>query len=120
MRDSEEPNIDDFQFYLSFENSLCKDYITEKLWKILNANVSTIPIALGGLSIEEYEYVAPPNSFIYVRNFSSPNALAKHFKLVSSTPAAFDYYMKWRNEFYLTNTKFKDTGRKYQVWVCFV
>ena len=30
MRDC--PDLDDYKFYLAFENSLCSEYITEKLW----------------------------------------------------------------------------------------
>ncbi|XP_067949772.1 4-galactosyl-N-acetylglucosaminide 3-alpha-L-fucosyltransferase FUT5-like [Watersipora subatra] len=61
----EEPPMSDYMFYLSFENSLCKDYITEKFWKVLESNSTTIPIALGGTSIKEYEEVAPPSSFLH-------------------------------------------------------
>ena len=26
------PDLDDYEFYLAFENSLCSEYITEKVW----------------------------------------------------------------------------------------
>ena len=34
-----------YMFYLSFENSICEDYVTEKFWKVLNGNL--VPIVLG-------------------------------------------------------------------------
>ena len=44
-----------YKFYLSFENALCQDYITEKFFLALHSGV--IPIAYGGLSRQDYEKV---------------------------------------------------------------
>ena len=52
------------QFYLSLENSLCKDYITEKFWKILPYNI--IPIVLNGVNMTS---IAPPHSYIDIKDF---------------------------------------------------
>ena len=101
-----------YTFYLAFENSLCEDYITEKLWKVLEAKPYTIPVALGGLSIEEYRQVAPPNSFIHVKNFTSPKALADHLKHVAENDDAFNYYMQWRNEYRIIGKGYPP-GRNY-------
>ena len=57
----------DYKFYLSFENSICPDYVTEKFYNPLL--FSTVPVVYGGA---DYEAVgAPPNSYIDVRNFKS-------------------------------------------------
>ena len=108
-----EPKMDDYMFYLSFENSLCKDYVSEKVWKVLESNSTTIPIALGGTSIEEYEAVTPPNSFLHVKNFTSPAALARHLQLVSTSDTAFHYYNQWRNEFQLITRRIQHADRSY-------
>ena len=96
---NQEPSLGQYSFYLAFENNLCKDYISEKFWKVLKEDVLTIPIVLGGTSIKEYEYIAPPHSFIHVKNFSSPLDLANHLRFVLSNDEAFNYYHEWRNNF---------------------
>ena len=104
------PKLKDYSFYLSFENNLCKDYISERFWNVLEAETVTIPVALGGLSIEEYKHVAPPNSFIHVKNFTSPKELADHLISVSRSPAAINYYHQWRNKYHLSSTRMTDIG----------
>ena len=44
-RTSEFPNMSEYKFYFSFENSFCKAYITEKFFKVLGSG--TIPIVRG-------------------------------------------------------------------------
>ena len=88
-----------YWFYLAFENSLCRDYITEKFWKIITSDSLTIPVVLGGYSMEDYEIVAPPKSYIDVRNFTSAKHLAEHLKYVTENEHAFNYYQQWRNEY---------------------
>lgn len=43
-----------YKFYLSFENTLCKNYITEKFFYTFASKDGPLPIALGGLSKADY------------------------------------------------------------------
>ena len=99
-------NMRYYPFYLAFENSLCRDYITEKLWKVLTDDFLTIPVVLGGISTAEYESIAPPNSYIHVKNFTSPQRLAEHLKYIASNAEAFNYYHQWRNSYTLVSREF--------------
>ena len=88
-----------YHFYLSFENSLCKDYITEKFWKVLKGDGHYIPVAVGGLSLDDYEAVAPKDSFLHVYNFSSVENLGKYMKSLTQNHTAFNRYHEWRNSY---------------------
>lgn len=87
------PTIANCHFYLSFENSQTKDYISEKLWR--NAfQAGAVPVVLGP-SRANYEILAPPGSFIHVEDFKSPAELAAHLKHVAADRQAYEKYFEW-------------------------
>ena len=83
-----------YKFYLSFENSLCVDYLTEKIWKILRLNI--VPVVLGGA---DYKEILPPNSYIDVRDFRSPKELANYLYELNSNDQLYRQYFKWKQYF---------------------
>ena len=86
-----------YYFYLSFENTRCKDYISEKFYNVL-ATASAIPIVFGP-SKSEYEAVAPPYSFIHVNDFKNPEDLADYMNyLIDNTTAYMEYF--WWTSYY--------------------
>ncbi|KAF3696244.1 Alpha-(1,3)-fucosyltransferase 7 [Channa argus] len=87
------PTIAQCQFYLSFENSEAKDYISEKLWR--NAfQAGAVPVVLGPIRAT-YEAIAPPDSFIHVADFKSIADLAAHLKHVAADRQAYEKYLQW-------------------------
>lgn len=83
-----------YKFYLSLENSCCDDYVTEKFWRALDIGI--VPVVVGA-SLEQYERIAPPNSFIHVDQFASLAELAIHLTLVSNSEEKYLEYFQWRN-----------------------
>ena len=43
---------DEYKFYLAFENSLCRDYITEKFFSVLE--LDTVPVVHGNGQYDQY------------------------------------------------------------------
>nr|XP_046241632.1 alpha-(1,3)-fucosyltransferase 7 [Scatophagus argus]XP_046241633.1 alpha-(1,3)-fucosyltransferase 7 [Scatophagus argus]XP_046241634.1 alpha-(1,3)-fucosyltransferase 7 [Scatophagus argus] len=87
------PTIANCFFYLSFENSEAKDYISEKLWR--NAfQAGVVPVVFGP-SRATYEALAPPGSFIHVSDFKSTADLAAYLKHVAADRQAYEKYFQW-------------------------
>ncbi|XP_014672076.1 PREDICTED: alpha-(1,3)-fucosyltransferase C-like [Priapulus caudatus] len=86
----------DYKFYLAFENSVCRDYVTEKLFLAMNASV--VPVVLGGA---DYRRHLPPRSYIDVRDFASPRDLARHLAEIDGDDARYNEYFAWRSDFEL-------------------
>ncbi|XP_077086303.1 4-galactosyl-N-acetylglucosaminide 3-alpha-L-fucosyltransferase 9 [Siphateles boraxobius] len=84
------------KFYLSFENSIHKDYITEKLYNPLS--LGTVPVVLGPPR-KNYEELIPGSAFIHVDDFNSPKELAEHLKLLDQNDDLYRQYFTWREHF---------------------
>ena len=82
-----------YKFYLSFENSWCKDYVTEKFWNALNS--SMVPVVLGGA---DYSSLAPPNSFIDASKYT-PKELATLLKNLDQDDDALIKYLTWKTNY---------------------
>ncbi|KAG8191785.1 hypothetical protein JTE90_026820 [Oedothorax gibbosus] len=99
MRDC--PLIGDYKFYLAFENSNCKEYVTEKLW--WNAyNKETVPVVMGAPK-SDYQKLCPPNSFIHTGDFESPLELAKYLNFLMHNDTAYNFYFEWKKQFKVAN-----------------
>ena len=80
-----------YRFYITFENAICKDYVTEKVFNSLQLN--TIPILLGGAN---YTKILPPSSFINAGDHESPKELAKFLYNLLRDETQFNSYFHWR------------------------
>ncbi|KAF4757294.1 hypothetical protein FOZ63_019518 [Perkinsus olseni] len=83
-----------YRFYLSFENSRCGKYITEKFWRPLWKG--NVPVVLGGLGRADYEEIAPPGSFIHVDDFRTTKELSAYLQYLTSNDTAYNEYHHWR------------------------
>lgn len=83
-------------FYLSFENSLCEDYITEKVFQILKLDL--VPLVMGGAN---YSAHLPPNSFINVLDFKSPENLASYLNIVMNNNTLYNSFFIWKRYYRL-------------------
>ena len=82
-----------YKYFLAFENTECKDYITEKFWIALQRDI--LPIVKGA-SFEAYNASGPPNSFLHMDQFKTPAALAKHLQYLDENDQEYDRYFTWK------------------------
>ena len=83
----------DYKFYLAFENSFCRDYVTEKFFNSLRYSI--VPIVLGGAN---YSSFISNNSFINIADFKSPRQLAEYLNWLDKNMTAYESYFSWRKK----------------------
>ncbi|XP_028407421.1 alpha-(1,3)-fucosyltransferase 10-like isoform X2 [Dendronephthya gigantea] len=90
-----------YKFTLAFENAICDDYITEKLWRPLETG--SVPIYRGSPSV--LDWMPNNHSVILVDDFSSPQELAEYIKKLDNDDAAYMKYLDFKQKGGVTNTR---------------
>nr|XP_045619552.1 alpha-(1,3)-fucosyltransferase C-like isoform X1 [Procambarus clarkii] len=80
-----------YKFYFSFENSLCRDYVTEKLFNVLRLDM--VPVVYG---LANYSQHAPPHSYIDALSFPTAKALADYLIYLDHNDTAYNEYFRWK------------------------
>ncbi|XP_022088571.1 glycoprotein 3-alpha-L-fucosyltransferase A-like isoform X2 [Acanthaster planci] len=84
-----------YKFYLAFENSECREYITEKFWESCLLN-GVVPVVYGAPK-EDFQRLAPPNSYIHVSDFESVKELAQYIRKVDQSDELYNKFFEWRS-----------------------
>lgn len=91
-----------YYFYLSFENTFCEDYISEKMFDYMKYDI--VPVVYGGA---DYSKFAPPHSYIDANKFDSPGDLATYLNhLIDNEDEYMEYF--WWKKYYKVATPFPD------------
>ncbi|XP_076243126.1 alpha-(1,3)-fucosyltransferase 7 [Calliopsis andreniformis] len=107
------PALNAYKFYLAFENSNCKEYITEKVfWH--GYHKLAVPIIMGPPK-KDCESLLPPNSFLHVSDFANPAALANYINYLHQHNDKYMEYHNWRSFYRVINEHgyFRSTSRHY-------
>ena len=82
-----------YKFYLSFENSICEEYVTEKFFEIMTRDI--VPIVYGGA---DYNRIAPRHSFIDAMQFT-PEALAQYLRILDANDGLYNEFFWWKRHY---------------------
>ena len=85
-----------YKFYLAFENSLCKEYTTEKLFSLFQEDFNIIPVVRGA---PDTVTIVPSNTYISTSDFNSPKSLALYLSKVASNETLYLSFLKEKDRF---------------------
>ena len=106
ITDPEEMISGEYKFYLSFENSMCEDYVTEKFFKYFRYD--TILVVRGGA---DYKKLLPKHTFIDTADFKSFESLVSYLTMVGNNETLYTTYL--RNKARYTSTDWKDNNQPF-------
>jgi hypothetical protein len=81
-----------YKFALAFENSICRDYVTEKLFDPLMAGC--VPVYRGASNVEDF--LPGDHCYINTADFASPRHLADFLLHLDSDDKAYADYFAWK------------------------
>ena len=94
FRDCHDYLAENYKFYLAFENSLCVDYVTEKLWSQLQRDI--VPVTYAWINNSD---AFPPNSYINALDFESVKDLADYLIYLDENEQEYRKYFQWKEKY---------------------
>lgn len=87
--------LQNYKFFLAFENMNCDDYITEKYW-CTPLELGLVPVVMGGA---DYKALAIPGSYINVMDFPSIEKLAEYLLFLDQNDDEYNRYFEWKKHY---------------------
>lgn len=95
------PALSSYKFYLAFENSNCREYLTEKIyWNAYEKRA--VPIVMGSPD-RDCRRLLPPRSYVHVEDFPRPADLADYLRYLDDNDDAYELYHEWRSKYVVLN-----------------
>lgn len=88
-----------YKFNIAFENAVCNDYMTEKLFRPFE--VGAVPIVMGSPAAKDW--MPNEKSAIFVNDFKHPKDLANFVKYLNSNDDEYAQYMRYKDPKHITN-----------------
>lgn len=88
-------DLSNYWFYFAFENSLCTDYVTEKVFA--NVQNNAVLVVYNGA---EMNRMLPPNSYIDANSFKTARDLAKYLIYLTKNPEEYMQFFWWKEYYY--------------------
>ncbi|XP_049884476.1 alpha-(1,3)-fucosyltransferase 10-like [Pectinophora gossypiella] len=102
-----------YKFMITIENSVCNDYVTEKLWRAIEVGV--VPIYYGSPLIRDW---LPNNkSAILLEDFPTPELLSQHLHYLLNNDTAYEEYLEHKTLGTIANRRLIEevAARPYQM-----
>ena len=93
-----------YKFTLSFENAICEDYVTEKLWRPLS--LGSVPIYKGSPTVQDW--MPNDHTIILADNFSSPKDLGEFITSLDQIDEEYAKYLEFKEKG-ISNTRLLQT-----------
>lgn len=89
--------LENYLFYLAFEDYICDQFITEKTFKYAYGK-GAVPIIMGSSTGDMFQFL-PPYSYLRVLDFLAPEDLAKRLWFINKTiEDSYWKFHEWRRD----------------------
>jgi alpha-1,3-fucosyltransferase len=98
--------LSSYWFYFAFENSICPDYVTEKVYGKIGQ--SLVLVVFNGADMSK---LLPPHSYIDANSFETAEDLAKYLIYLTKNPEEYIKFFWWKTHYTIHGWSRVDKGR---------